>query len=354
MFIAQQHPHLSAAVKHIRGWVTILAVIVTVCCVCQMLTYGFVRFTDVRFSEVAAATSGDRPLQVVAPTEPAADEDQSKVEMLVGGPAEVTGGVRAKAIEQGREVGPVRTASAADSAMARINVFSTGAGTLACVILAALTLLGTVIAGGGNIPGVERTVTASTWALLLGLICLPWASAFPHLRIPGVFAAYRELCAVADRAPGAVSGTAAFFQWIVMPVASAVVALVVVGMYRSGVERGVIATSLNQFDTALQREMTDLAKRGVASTGPRALGALNRAVGAPAAAASGMPGMPPAGATTIPPAAAPMQVIAPSAPATVESALEEAAAMATSLVRDTQAAAGGGRSVADPAFRRLI
>lgn len=349
MFIAQQHPHLSAAVKHIRGWVTILAVIVTVCCVSQMLTYGFVRFTDVRFNEVAAATPGDRPLQVVAPTEPSPSE--AIAETPTGAAAVVTGGVRAKAIEQGREVGPVRTLSAADAAMARINLFSTAAGTLACVMLAVLTLLGTVIAGGGNIPGVERTVTASTWALVLGLMCLPWGSAFPHLRIPGVFAAYRDLCAVVDRTPGAIGGTAALFQWIIMPVASAVVSLVVVGLYRSGVERGVIATSLNQFDSALQREMTELAKRGVAPSTPRALGALNRAVGAPVAA---VPGVPPAGATAIPPAAAPMQVIAPSVPATVESALEEAAAMASSLVRDTQAAASGGRSVADPAFRRLI
>jgi hypothetical protein len=361
MFHAPQYPHISAAVKHTRGWITILSILVAVCCLSQMLTYGFVRFTEVRFTEVSTPTPyGERSLQVIPP--PVENESKpvaanpAAVETHSGSEIAAVGGVRAHAIEHGREVGPTRVYSSADQAMARINLFATSAGSLACVMLALMTLLGTVIAGGGNVPGVEKAVTATTWALVLGLLCLPWSSAFPHLRIPGVFATYVKLCAVADKVPGSVSPTAAFFQWIIMPLGAATLSMIVLGMYRSGVEHGVIATSVNHFDAAIQKEMTELAKRGVMPAGSvRSVGAMNRAVGMPAPSPAAAPVAPMAQMAAIPPAAAPIPA-APVArpeyrPAGVEDALDQAAAMASSLVRETQTS---GRSVVDGNYRRLI
>ncbi len=357
MHLHQAQPHVSEAVKHVRGWVTILSVLVAVCCLTQMLTYGFVSYTGVRFTDATKVTPlGERSLQVLAPTE---TEDQAADQKAAASSTTIaTGGVRSKAIEKGREVAPPRVRSAMDTAMSRINLFATAAGPLACVMLAVLVLLGTVIAGGANIPGVEKTVTASTWAMVLGLLCVPWASAFPHVRVPGVFAAYRDLCAVADGLPGAASTTTAFFQWIVMPIVAASLSMFVMGLYRVGVERGVIATAPSHFDTAIQREMSDIARRGVAPVGGRAVGVLNRAIGG-------------ANPTAVSPAAAPMTPIAPVSagvvperplyrPITgeshVEHALEEAAAVASSLVREAQGTmgVGGGQSVADGKYRRLI
>ena len=60
----QPQPHISAAVKHLRGWITILAVLVAICCVGQMLIYGFVRFTEIRFTEASRpAVTVERPRQ---------------------------------------------------------------------------------------------------------------------------------------------------------------------------------------------------------------------------------------------------------------------------------------------------
>lgn len=362
MHLQQAQPHMSAAVKHVRGWITVLSILVAVCCLSQMLTYGFVRFTEVRFTDASKPTPyGERNLQVVAPAETTPlppPTEATTAETLTGAPVAATGGVRAHAIEKGREVAPQRVASGADVAMSRINLFAGSAGTLGCIMLVIMTLLGTVIAGGGNIPGVEKAVTASTWALVLGLICLPWGSLFPHLRVPGVFASYHDLCAVADRLPGSVSPTAAFFQWMVMPLVATTLSMFVLGLFRVAVERGIIATAPSHFDTAIQREMSDIARRGIAPVAGRAVGVLNRAIG------GGHAGNPHA----VSPSAAPMVPIPPSVSAPerpvlrplsgeahVEQALEEAAAVASSLVRETQATASTvGQSVADGKYRRLI
>lgn len=351
MLQAQQQPHISAAVKHCRGWITLLSIFVAFCCVTQMLTYGFVKFTDVRFKEVSQPTPyGERNLKVVNPAEPEKKVASLAAETPTGGHEAAVGGVRSGAIEHGREVGPTRVRSNADTVMARVNLFATGAGSLACVMLTLMTMMGTVIAGGGNVPGVERAVTATTWSLVIGLLCLPWSSAFPHLRIPGVFADYPSLCAVADKAPGSLSPTVAFFQWIVMPIGAACLSMMVLGMYRTGVERGIIATSVNHFDAAIQREMNEIAKRGVSPGGSvRAVGSMNRVVGMPPPATA--PAMSPMVAVSAAGTHGPGVPRSEFGPTPVESALEQAAAVASSLVRDTNAA---GRSVVDGNYRRLI
>lgn len=328
--------HTSAAAKQLRSWITLLSIVVAGCAVTQMLVYGFVNYTEVRFTEAAKPSPlGERKLEVtsVEPSEAVVATDTA--------PA-VVGGVRAKAIASGKTVAPARIKSSFDAVLARTSETTAAIGTVGCICMAVLTLIGVVIAGGANVPGVERAVTAGVWALVLGLLCLPWRSAFPGLMVPGIFGGYEAMTAAADKAPGAVGGTAAFGQWLVMPLVGAVLSLFVCGWFRAGVERGIMA-SVNPADLAIQREMQAVAKRGVVVGATRSGGALSRVVG-PSAAIS--------------PSAAPMVPIAPvvddlgmnAGHGGIEQAVDEAAAMAASLVRE----AGGGRSVADLAHRRLI
>lgn len=340
-----QH-HVSTAVKHLRGWITIVAFVIATCAVVQMLAYGFANYTDVRFQEVRKSSvgTGDRKLDVLVPA-----EAQAATEATPQRDPAVAGGVRSPAIERGKEAVPVRVKSPLDAMMGTFADTAASIGALSCVCLAILTLMG-VVAGGGNIPGVEKAVTAGMWSIVLGLLCLPWSSAFNGLKVPGVFAGYAAMTAAADGLPGAATASAAFFQWLVMPLVAGVLALFVCGWYRAGVERGIIATSVNQFDAAIEKEMTTIAKRGVqgANVGaPRTLGVLNRAVGAAPSS----------------PLAAPMKPIPPSRSAaepdgliSVEQAVDEAAAMAAALAREADSASGptGGRGVADAGFRRLI
>lgn len=342
-------PHVSAAVKHLRGWITFAAAIVVVCAITQMLVYGFVNYTDIRFNQVQKVTPfGERKLEVRVPT----PEESPAPEAI---PA-VAGGVRAQAIERGREIAPERTLSNANRVMGHITDTTTSLGVFACLCLAAMTLLGAVVAGGGAIPGVEKTVTAAFWSVVLGLMCLPWSSAFPGLKIPGIFSTYHAMTLAADGVPGSIGPTAAAAQWLLMPLLAGVAALFVCGWYRAGVERGIIATSVSQFDRAIEQEMTTLAKQGVTARAPRTLGVLNAAIGG----AHGKPHV-------ISPSAAPMVPIAPARTAaahpgsvlSVEQAVDEAAAMAAALAREAGASASGNhavpaRGVADAGFRRLI
>lgn len=334
-----QTPHLSAAVKHLRGWITLLACIVALCCGVQMLLYGFVNYTEIRFTEAPKTNPyGERSLKVVE--EPASTENNpAKVaEAPVGAAPAGHGGVRSAAIAGGKEAVPTLLKSNADRVMASIADWTTSVGAVCCVTLALLTMLGVAVAGGGNIPGVEKVVTSCTWAIVLGLLCLPWAGVFPSLKVPGIFAPYSALTAVADKLPGAISSTAAFGQWLFMPLTAGVLSFLVLGLFRAGVERGVIPTSVNHFDAAIQKEMSDIAKRGVNSGTPRALGTI----------ASRGPG----------PVESPVADVGlvgriverASEPESVEQAVEQAAAVASNLVRE----AGGGRSVADRNFKRLI
>ncbi|GEM_PF-696198 len=336
-------PHVSAAVKHLRGWITLLSVVIAVCAITQMLVYGFVNYTDVRFDVVQRTTPfGERKLEVLAPNEPVAAQKEERE-------VAVAGGVRAQAIERGKEVAPVRVKSSADRVMARISDTTTSLGSFACVCLAGMTLLGVVIAGGGGIPGVEKAVTAGFWALVLGLLSLPWSSAFPGLKIPGVFAAYHLMTATADGVAGSIGLTAAFGQWIVMPIVASLMSILVCIWYRAGVERGVVATSVNHFDRAIEQEMSTIAKRGITRAGPRTLGVMNRPIGA---SEPSQPAVPTAPIATV--LAARLEAERPMM--NVEQAVDEAAALAASLARETSSAANtsNGRGVADANFRRLI
>ena len=105
--------------------------------------------------------------------------------------------------------------------------------------------------------------------------------------------------------------------------------------FRAGVERGVIITSASQLDQAVEREASALAREGGVAAGPRAVGALNRAIGE----------MPSAVGTR-------------AQAASLEDALDEAAAAAGELTGEATGAAEmrgrRGRSAADRAFKRLI
>lgn len=335
-----QTPHLSAAVKHLRGWITLLACIVALCCGVQMLLYGFVNYTEIRFTEAPKTNPyGERSLKVVEATS-TPEQSAAKPPESAGtlSPAPGQGGVRSAAIAGGKEAAPTLLKSNADRVMASIADWTTSVGAVCCVTLALLTMLGVAVAGGGNIPGVEKVVTSCTWAIVLGLLCLPWAGVFPSLKVPGIFAPYSALTAVADKLPGAISSTAAFGQWLFMPLTAGTLSFLVLGLFRAGVERGVIPTSVNHFDAAIQKEMSDIAKRGVGAGTPRALGTI--ASRGPGAAESPVSDVGLVG-----------RIVERAAePESVEQAVEQAAAVASNLVRE----AGGGRSVADRNFKRLI
>jgi hypothetical protein len=154
-------------------------------------------------------------------------------------------------------------------------------GVIAAVLLSLLMFQAIAIAGGGAVPGVERAVTAATLTHLVVLMCLPLGALLPELAFKGVFAAYPFIVAQSELirtgGPGAPGAAGYYGQFFVLPATLLVGLIVVIIRFRAGVEAGIIVTSVSQLDERIEREIR-AARLGQLST-PRAVGALNAAMG---------------------------------------------------------------------------
>lgn len=327
-----QRPHISEAIKQLRVWVTACAVLLGACAGVQMLVYGFVQYTDVRFAKVEQ-TKVSGPLRVVIAPEPGGSEQDATT--LAGSHPRSEPGATSSRLDGRASTTTVQTRalSEADRWLERLGTIACGFGVLSTVCLTIFCGLGVAVAGGGNVPGVERVVTASAWSLMLTLLCIPWHAIAPNLGIPGVFVGYGAMTNAADLAiiNGQPFGSiAALAQWVAAPLIAMFTALGVCLWFRAGVEKGVIITSPSELDQLVAREAELIAKRGVSASAPKAVGALHRAIGEEPVTATA-----------------------------VERAIEEASRSAGTLAADALTATGPvrkpqARSVVDADFKRPI
>ncbi len=300
-------PHVSPALRHLRLSVTILAVALGGAYALQMLVWGFIYYTDVRWTEIEVERE-PTPLTVVEtpsesveqdaptpaptasaekeldPTKPIADEAVASgggaqgVRSLTGRGAATRSARTQQAVVE-KEVN--RVFSRNDIYFRRITAFAQTVGVIAAIALAIVMLEGVVIAGGASVPGVERAVTAATWCLVIALLSIPLQDIIPAFPYPGVFAPYPVMTEAADLAAAggeaAPSSFALLLRHVLLPL-SLLGALVLVALrFHAGVEQGSLATNVSELDEKLEREM---AKIKLVSTGSsRAMGALNRAIG---------------------------------------------------------------------------
>lgn len=323
-------PHVSAAVRQLRTWVTLAAALVVIAGLTQALTFGFVHYTDVRTVELKPAPSSEltvvgRPGQLQGPG--------TVVEIPDAAAQAAVGGLRSQAMAraQAAEVNTARTGW--DMVLNRASSLACSIGGLAALALLFLTTLGAVVAGGGAVPGVERVVTATVWAMVLAVLSLPFRDILPSLPLPGVFAGYEAMTHRSGVWSSTGSGgVGTLAQWVLAPLLASGAAAMIAVWFRSGVARGVIITSMSELDEIAEREMAMISKAGVRNAVGKSVGALNRALGEPA----------------------------PVQPHPAEDAVDEAAEIASSLARDSGPrlnAAGklvGGRSAVDSSFKRLI
>lgn len=307
-------PHISPALRHLRLSVTILAAVLGAAYVMQMLIWGFVHYTDLRYTEVeverepAPLTVVETPAERAArekaeatakpaqptlteadldPTKPAASEDAPAV--ASGGEAgavrSLTGlGSQARSAKTQRaeiERDVNRVLSRNDIYFRQITSFAQTIGIIAAIALAIVMLEAVVIAGGASVPGVERAVTAGTWCLVICLLSIPLQAILPAFPYPGVFTPYPTMTKAADLAAAggdaAPSGFGLLLRHVLLPL-TLLGSLVLVSLrFHAGVEQGSLATNVSELDEKLEREMS---KIKLVSTGSsRAMGALNRTIG---------------------------------------------------------------------------
>ena len=266
-------PHVSAALVQLQRTITTAAMVVFACATVQLLVFGFVHFTQVRY---AATQVGSQSLSVVGSAPPpvvAGPRDREQLATSAGSEQATAEPVAAPTT--------ARPLSKWDPALHMASDAAVTIGVISTFALMALTLLGVAVAAGNSTPGVEKAVSAGGWALILSFSCIPWSDVFASVPFAGVFGSYSNLTWMSQSVDlGTGSTLELISMYLLAPVAVMAASLLILSRFRAGVAEGVIVTSVNELDERLEREMATIRNRGVqAANTPRTVGALNRAIG---------------------------------------------------------------------------
>ena len=287
----EPNKHVSPAISHLRFQVAVMAMVVVLALLVQLLVFGFVHFTNARWQAVeqpgqtqslsVVSTSAQAPNVEVPETN--ADPKNQSIQRKSTTLEEIEAQKNALQLSKWHFV------------MGQFSSLAVTAGVVAAITLGLLTVLGVVVGGGAAVPGIEKAVTACTWALVLGLLSLPWHDAFSSMPFGGVFGGYERMIAASDAVLlEQKSSLALYATHLLMPLAAIGVALIVAARFWAGVSRGVIVTSVSQLDQAVNREISEIQSRGVASNlAPRAVGVMNEAAGVSVSPPTGRPGTSP-------------------------------------------------------------
>lgn len=290
-----QKPHVSEALRRLRVVVTAAGAILVVALLMNLLVFAFVHYTDVRWTTQEPDQAAVRELRVVRSNTGSAKSLTGKGSSIGATVATTTepaahgalgAGVapwRANApVAQGVSAADVnRILNRNDLWLRATSDLARSLGTIAVIVLAIAMFQGVIVAGGASVPGVDRAVTAGSWAFVLAFICLPVGTILPGISFAGALPGYDWLTeaseAIRTGSPQAPGWGAFYGSALLAPVVSLVVAAVVMLRFSAGVEQGVIVTSVSELEEKLHREMSSI-KLG-AMNAPRSVGALNRAIG---------------------------------------------------------------------------
>lgn len=271
------HPHVSAAIKQLKLWVSAAALVVCLCAASRLLIFGFTHYTEVRWAQLETPRA-PAALRVVkkdlAGTTDAANARLNRDHAPAAGAADNP----AVAAKQGVDVNRVKTAE--DRLMSTISGLTGAVGVVAAIVLALLTIMGVAVAGGASIPGVERVVTAGVWAVALAVICVPWAGVMEGVPLGGVFGSYDAMAEASDLVDRTGQGGAPLLaRYVMLPAVAVGLSAFVLGWFSRGVEAGVIVTAVSQVDARIAQEVSEAGRRGGHHGAPRAVASMNHAIG---------------------------------------------------------------------------
>jgi hypothetical protein len=257
----------------------VAALTVAACATIQLLVFGFTHFTSVRWED-AKPENLVQDLMVIPSAEPASSQAASEARTGAPDPFPERGRKVRKLSELEAEQ-TVRVPSRWDAVLLQFSVLAGVGGVIAAITLGVLLLLGVVIAGGGCVPGVEKTVNAATWSIILGLVCIPWRDVMPSVPFAGAFGRYSDLTAASDAVNGGGGDALGLYAgYLLLPSTAVAVALLIWFQFREGVDRGIIVTTISDLELTVDREMETVRSRGVVShVGPRSTGVLHMAIG---------------------------------------------------------------------------
>ncbi len=292
---APTRPHISTALQHLRLGVSASGAVLCIALVAQVIVWGCVHFMDLRTQRLGPDSPSALVVVNKTSAEPADEETPTPEEPTASGAGKSL--ISAPARAPGKSAGAPSRAAAKETrgAGAEVNTVGTGSGLVlmrtaelvqtvgivAALTMALLMFQGVLIGAGVNAPGIQFAVTASSWAVVIALLCVPLNSLLPGAAFGGVFRSYRTMADMVDAyragAADALGGPAYYGTFLILPFTVALAAAAAVLRFRAGIEEGVIITSVSQLDDKIEREIRT--NKWGALSSPRAMGALNRAIG---------------------------------------------------------------------------
>ena len=244
---SMQTPFVSISLVRLRRGVTLCCWIVGLALVTQLLVWGFATFMDVRYQVLEDRTPG---ALIVSPT----DATRNTV-ATPGAEMATTPEVDPNAID------PNRVATKHNQIMAKAERFAYGFGMVGIVMLLPMLALGAMLAAGSATPGVEKTVSAFMWAIVLSVLILPIGEVLGLPWREGALVSYENMTKVVDAEMANSNeswGTPTFYaRFAVLPLA-ALVGITIVGMgFSAGVHAGVIREDV-RLDPVLEREAANV------------------------------------------------------------------------------------------------
>ncbi|MCI0362755.1 MAG: hypothetical protein L0Y44_12665 [Phycisphaerales bacterium] len=238
-----QAPFISVALSRLRGGVVICGWVVGVSLVTQLLIWCIATFMDVRYEVLQE----NAPAATIVSAKP--DDKPISTTPTPSGPT----------IVKPVDVNRVRTSH--DSMMAEASTLAMGAGSLAMIVLLPLLALGVILGAGSCTPGVERTVSAFMWALLVALLVLPLGGALGLPWREGALVSYATMSTQVDvQLSGTADGWGGpmfYARFALLPLASVVGITMVCMRFCYGISAGIPKEDI-RLDEALEKEAANI------------------------------------------------------------------------------------------------
>lgn len=242
----------SPALRRLRVGVTLCGFGVAAAAILQLLVFGFVHFTEVRFTNL-------EPIQ-----------ERQSLSVVRSAPVRPDGGpsprVETEPPPQISTVDVNRVRTGWDVGLERLSGLAVTTGVVSTLALSILAMLGVVVASTTQTPGVERAVSATTWAIVLAMVSLPLDNLVGSTPFAGVFGGYSKMIETSGMVnTGTGSAASLFASYLILPLVGIVAAALVVYQFRQGVEQGIVVQSLSEYDELVAEEIANIRKKGVGS-----------------------------------------------------------------------------------------
>jgi len=269
---------VSVALGRLRFGVLFCCWLVALAIIAQMTVWALASFTGLRWTQI---TAHEEPPLIVKAEQTHGQRIRSALDV-------------AEQAHSGRE--PVdlnRVLTKYDRIFETVASLSGGFGALAVLALVPLVALGVLLGASSATSGVDKTVSAFGWSLVVALLAMPVGEFVNLPWLDGGFWSYSHLTEQLD---GAVeTGRIVLFaQYLLLPFVC-LLGIAIAGLrFSAGVELGLMRKEMLRLDPALEREAANI-KPGSLHAG-RTAGAMRQAVGAGSQAGSGQqPARRPAG-----------------------------------------------------------